>query len=163
MLLMFLERLANYLEKLSRFSSALCLAFVMSILVIQVFLRFFFKSNLLWAEEAARYLMIWIVMIISSVLIKEDALIKVDFFDNLWSEKFIKYREIFYKILMLFLFAVLLREGWIQAIYSKSWTISSMDLSWFWPYLAIPVGVALMIFQYFFLIVKDILKYFANS
>ena len=120
----------------------------MSVILIQVILRFFFKSNLPWAEEVARYLMIWVVMIISSVLVKEDALIKVDFFDSLWPEKFLKYREIIYQVLLLVLFVLLLKEGWSQALYGRGGTISSLDISWFWPYLAVPAGMALILIQF---------------
>ena len=141
-------KFSDFLAKTAEFLSAVSMAFVMAVILIQVILRFFFKSNLPWAEEVARYLMIWVVMIISSVLVKEDGLIKVDLFDNLWPEKFLKYREMLYQILLLALFILLLREGWSQAVYGLGGTISSLDISWFWPYLAIPTGMALILIQF---------------
>jgi TRAP-type C4-dicarboxylate transport system permease small subunit len=126
-------------------------------IVVQVILRFFFKSNLPWVEEVSRYLMIWIVMIISSVLVKEDKLIKVDFFDTLWPENFIKYRDMIYQVLLLVLFVVLLKEGWSQAVYGLGGKISSLNISWFWPYLAIPFGMALILIQFICMSVAKIL------
>ncbi len=141
-------KISDFLAKAAEVLSAVSMAFVMTVIVVQVILRFFFKSNLPWAEEVARYLMIWVVMIISSVLVKEDGLIKVDFFDNLWPEKFLKYREMLYQVLLLALFILLLKEGWNQAVYGLGGTISSLNISWFWPYLAIPAGMALILIQF---------------
>lgn len=151
-------RFADSLAKLAEISSSFCLAFVMSIILIQVILRFLFKSTLPWCEEVARYLMIWIVMISSSVLVKEDALIKVDFFDNLWPKNFIKYRDIIYQFLLLILFLVMLKEGWSQAIHGLNGQIASLSISWFWPYLAIPVGIALILIQFICLSISKIFR-----
>lgn len=151
-------KIADFLARLAEIASAACLAFVMLIILVQVILRFFFKSNLPWAEEVARYLMIWIVMIISSVLVKEEGLIKVDFFDNLWPEKFIRYRELLYQVLLLVLFVVLMKEGWSQAVYGMGGMISSLNISWFWPYLAIPFGMALILIQFICLSLSKILR-----
>ena len=125
--------ISDFLARAAEVFSAASLALVMLVILIQVMLRFFFKSNLPWAEEVARYLMIWVVMIISSVLVKEDGLIKVDFFDTLWPKSFLKYREIVYQILLLVLFVLLLKEGWSQAMYGLGGTISSLNISWFRP------------------------------
>lgn len=141
-------KLADFLAKVAEVSSAVFLAFIMLVILIQVILRFFFKSNLPWAEEVARYLMIWVVMIISSVLVKEDGLIKVDFFDNLWPKKLLKFREILYQVLLFVLFVILLKEGWAQAVYGLGGKISSLNISWFWPYLSIPLGMALILVQF---------------
>ena len=151
-------RFAEFMAKLAEITSAVCLAFVMLSIVVQVILRFFFKSNLPWVEEVSRYLMIWIVMIISSVLVKDDQLIKVDFFDNLWPRKFIRYRDLIYQVLLLVLFVVLLKEGWSQAIYGLGGKISSLHISWFWPYLAIPLGMALILIQFICLSVAKIFR-----
>lgn len=141
-------KFSDGLAKAAEVLSALSLGFLMAVILVQVILRFCFKSNLPWAEEVARYLMIWVVMIISSVLVKEDGLIKVDFFDTLWPEKFLRYREILYQVLLVVLFVILLIEGWKQAVYGMGGTISSLNISWFWPYLAIPAGMALILIQF---------------
>jgi TRAP-type C4-dicarboxylate transport system permease small subunit len=151
-------KLAEFMARLAEAASVVCLAFVMLTIVLQVILRFFFKSNLPWVEEVSRYLMIWIVMIISSVLVKEDKLIKVDFFDSLWPENFVKYRDLIYQVLLLVLFVVLLKEGWSQAIYGLRGKITSMNISWFWPYLAIPFGMALILLQFICMSIAKILR-----
>lgn len=153
----FVVNLMEFMAKIAELFSAISLAFVMTILVIQVILRYVFKFTLPWVEGTARYLMIWIVMVISSVAIKEDTLIKVDFFDSYWPPKFVKYRDIIYRILIFGLFVILLQQGWAQAIYGKTETIPSLGISRFWQYVAIPVGVALMIIQYLCLTLKDLL------
>lgn len=154
----YVVRIMEFMAKVAELFSAISLAFVMLIIVIQVILRFFFKFSFPWVEEAARYLMIWIVMVISSVAIKEDALIKVDFFDSFWPAKFIKYRDIAFRLLLFGLFVILLKEGWAQAEYGKTMIISSLNISWFWAYAAIPAGIALMTIQYLCLTIRDLLS-----
>lgn len=115
-------------------------------MLTQVILRFFFKSCLPWAEELVRYTIIWVVMLTSGILVKDDELIKVDFFDKFWPENIRKYRDLIYQFLILIILAVILIEGWDQAISGLKTRTTSLQIKWFWPYLSIPIGIILMIF-----------------
>lgn len=142
----------------SRVATAL-LAFVAFILLLQVILRYVFNAALPWPEEASRYAMIWVVMLISNVLVRDEELVNVDFFDKLWPTKVIFYRDTVYRILLLVLLAVLFKEGLSQAIAEKHQTTTAMGISWFWPYLSIPVGTGLMLYQMIFLMIRDIVHH----
>lgn len=148
--------LADKLGTITEWIANFMLAVVVVVLIIQVGLRFFFKESLPWAEEVARYLMVWVVMLTGSILVKNQELITVDFFDKLWPEKMIKYRDLVYRVLLLVVFAVLVKEGWLMAMDARIARIASLNLSWFWPYLAIPVGSSLIIAQ---LVLLSIIEY----
>lgn len=154
-----LSKLSKFVAKMTSRIASILLAFVAIILFGQVVLRYVFNAALPWPEEASRYLMIWAVMLISNVLIKEQELITVDFFDKLWPTKVVLYRDIAYRLLLLVLLVVLFKEGLIQAIVEKRQTTTALNISWFWPYLAIPVGTGLMLFQMIFLMLNDIVNY----
>lgn len=53
------------------------------IVFIQVVSRYVFGSSIFWAEEFARYSMIWIAFLGTAMGIKEDAHTKIEFFVNL--------------------------------------------------------------------------------
>ena len=128
---------------------------VVVVLMTQVGLRFFFKASLPWAEEVGRYFMVWVVMLTGSILVKNQELITVDFFDKLWPEKFVRYRDLVYRGLLIFVFIVLVKEGWLMALDGRIARIASLNVSWFWPYLAIPAGSLLMIIQLVLLSISE--------
>jgi TRAP-type C4-dicarboxylate transport system permease small subunit len=133
-------------------------AFVAFILLLQVILRYIFNAALPWPEEASRYAMIWAVLLMASVLVRDSELIYVDFFDRLWPKKAISYRNMAYRILLLVVLAVLFKEGISQAIAGWNMRTTALNMRWFWPYLSIPVGSGLMLFQMIFLIIEDFRK-----
>jgi C4-dicarboxylate transporter DctQ subunit len=143
----FLLKLSNFFEITSEIFNGFFVVATTLLIALQVFLRYILNLNLAWGEEVSRFMMIWAVMMVTSILIKHDELIKVDFFDELWPKTFIKYRDLIYKAALLAIFFFYIREGWDQAISSYNQSIPSLNLSWFWPYLAIPVGFALMLIQ----------------
>lgn len=143
----FLRKLSDGLEVVSEIFNGFFIIATTLLIAVQVFLRYILNQNIAWGEEMSRFMMIWAVMMITSVLIKNDELIKVDFLDGMWPKTFIKYRDLLYKFALLAIFFFYIREGWDQAISSWDQSVPSMNLSWFWPYLAIPVGFTLMLVQ----------------
>lgn len=125
----------------------LMLISVAIMLVLQVVLRYGFSYSLPWPEEAARYLMIWIVMLSGSLLVRDDQLVRVDFLDYLWPQSLLVWRNVAFRLLLACMLAVLVWQGWDQAVFGMRRTTTALQISWFWPYLAIPVGGALMLIQ----------------
>lgn len=125
-------------------------------LLLQVVLRFVFSYSLPWPEEAARYLMIWIVMLSASHLVRDNELIRVDFLDNLWPRRLLVWRNLAFRALMVAMFVLIAYHGWDQAAFSMRRTTAALQISWFWPYLAIPVGAVLVIVQLVAVTVREI-------
>lgn len=120
---------------------------VAAMLVVQVTLRYCVSYSLPWPEEASRYLMIWVVMLSGSLLVKDNQLVRVDFLDGLWPESWLVYRNLVFRICLAVLLLLMVKYGWDQAQSSLNRTTTALQISWFWPYLAIPVGAALMLVQ----------------
>lgn len=125
----------------------LMLIAVVGMLVLQVVLRYGFSYSLPWPEEAARYLMIWIVMLSGSLLVRDDQLVRVDFLDHLWPQSLLVWRNVVFRLLLACMLGVLAWQGWDQAVFGMRRTTTALQISWFWPYLAIPVGATLMLIQ----------------
>ena len=143
----FMDYLSDWLAKITLRLGCVFIFLMTLVLIVQVILRYVFNSGIASADEIAKYSIIWAVCLTGNVLIKEDALIKVDFLDHLWPAKFIKVRDTFYQILIILLLFFLVTEGWKQAVEGLNSKITSMDIAWFYPYLAVPVGAVLMLFQ----------------
>jgi len=149
------EKIADNLCLVSEIFSGFFLILLVMTVSVQVILRFFFRSSLPWGEELARYMMIWVVMLATGILVRNKELITVDFLDSLWPKKVIFYRDLIYRILLIFICYFFIKHGWIQAWDSRNTVITSMNLSWFWPYFAIPVGFTLMLIQVILAGVRD--------
>ncbi len=66
------------LQQVEEFLVASGLAFASAILFINVVLRYFFNSGWEWAEEAARYAIVWIVFLGGSICARKGMHLAVD-------------------------------------------------------------------------------------
>lgn len=147
---------SELIASVSNLVAGVLIAFVAIAIFLQVMLRYVFNTGLSWPEEASRYGMIWMTLLIANTLVRDRALIKVDFFDKMWPERILRYRDITYKCLLLILLAVLTKEGFVQALLGWGKTTTALQWKWFWPYLAIPIGTGFMFLQMTIQIVEDI-------
>lgn len=142
-----LQAISSWLAFGASVVARLMLVAVAVMLVLQVVLRYGFSYSLPWPEEAARYLMIWIVMLAGSLLVRDEQLVRVDFLDHLWPRSWLVWRNAAFRLLLAGMLAVLVWQGWEQAVFSMNRTTTALQISWIWPYLAVPVGGALMLVQ----------------
>lgn len=153
-----LIRISNYIAKLSKFLATLFISALTIVLVAQVLMRVFFSSGIPWAVELATFSVIWAVMLTANILIVDNELISVDFLDHLFSENFKRIRNILYQVAFIILLLIITYFGWKQAIGSFHKTTASLGISWFYPYLAIPIGSFFMLYQYVLQIILNILN-----
>lgn len=74
-------------DKISDIFLMSCLSAMGCVLFIQVISRYVFKSPLIWSEELARYLNIWITLFGIRFALKHDAHLRVSFFFNRFNRK----------------------------------------------------------------------------
>lgn len=153
-----LERVANALAFVSSAIARILLVVIAAVLFIQVVLRYGFGFSLPWPEEVSRYLMIWVVMLAGSLLVKDEQLVRVDFFDAFWPVRAIGYRNAFFRLLLVGLLAVLVWKGLDNALFGMRRQSVTIGISFFWIYLAVPVGAGLMMFQMLVLALRDVIR-----
>ncbi|MBO3761615.1 TRAP transporter small permease [Ciceribacter sp. L1K22] len=153
-----LERSANALASIASAVARVLLIIIAAVLFTQVLLRYGFGFSLPWPEEVSRYLMIWVVMLAGSLLVKDEQLVRVDFFDVFWPTWLIGYRNAFFRLLLVCLLAVLVWKGLDNSLFGLRRQSVTIGLSFFWIYLAVPVGAGLMMFQMLILALRDILR-----
>ena len=151
-----LSKISQVLKTVAEYISCIFMAAVVAIMFIQVLARVFLGTNFPWAEEIARLSMVWVAMLGFGILVKEKNLISVDFLDPFWPKWFLKYREVLIAFLLMWLCSTLVYEGYHQAMFGKGTTLSSINVSMFWPYFAIPVGSLLVMFHYIVNLIKNL-------
>jgi len=125
------------------------LVVLMSIMVLDVLFgvmnRFILKLTVSWTEEVARYLMIWICMIGSTIALKEGTHVAVNLF-------ILKFKEsnrniiIFINNVLIFAFLIIPAFWGIKICFSQmGQTSPALRISMFWPFLSVPVGSIIMI------------------
>lgn len=117
------------------------------IVLVQVVLRYVFRSPLVWAEEASVFLMIWISFVGSGLAIRDGAHIALNFLYTrlpaLWSRLML---AVSCFAILAFL-AVLIWQGLQLALFVGGQPSPALRIPMMWPYLIIPVGAAFMIVE----------------
>ena len=120
-------------------------AFIVTIVTTEVVLRYVFKHSLIFTEELARYLMVWIVFLGSALAIRDEAHIRINVLVKRLNPKLKKVAHLFaHGLVMLFLVIVAIEGFRILPAQLRQMCIT-IDISMFYFYLAIPVGAVLMI------------------
>ncbi len=142
-----INSLANILNAVSRWVLIVA-GITMSIIVfLQVFLRFTFQIPFPWSEESARYLMIWMGMVGSAVALRHARHIGVTILVDRLPGPVHRIVIPLAESAMIVFLVVLVRVGLKLAIKNFTQFSPAMSLPMFYPYLAVPVGCALMILE----------------
>jgi TRAP-type C4-dicarboxylate transport system permease small subunit len=150
-----MDFLDNIVQRLS-----IIIAGLMTVAVgLQVLSRYIMKYPLVWTEELARYLMIWMVFTGASTIIKKWNNINVDFFINKLTEKtrivvILTEKCVIMGLMVYFFylcFMVFSKVGVFQ-------TSPAMGISMLWPQSGMIAGFFLMALQGIGVILDDIFK-----
>jgi TRAP-type C4-dicarboxylate transport system permease small subunit len=147
-----MERLYNWLDYISTFLNRLagwgCMTFGIGIVVsinIAVFSRYVSRASLLWPEEVARFLMIWITFLGGSIALKRGVLVSFQFLTNLLPVKAAKILNLLIKLIILGFLICFLYYGHIALNMYKRFTTLGTHISYFWPALGLYIGGIIMI------------------
>lgn len=149
------DKIVNTIEK-----QVLNILFIVMacIVIIQVFNRVLFNYQMAWADEAARYLFVWLVFVASAYAINEKAHIGVTALISVMPEKTQKtFRIITYSICMVFCVAIVyytIKIISVQVLYGQ--ISPSMRIPMPIAYSGMVVGGLFMIINYVLLICSEV-------
>ena len=126
--------------------ASLVLIVIMVLLVwAQVFMRYLLNFSPFWIEAAARYMMIWSLLMASAVLVGSNGHVRVDFIQQLYSPTVDKVISLVLSLAVLVFLLVYTVFGMEAAL--DQWTVreGSIRISMFWPFIIVPISGALMI------------------
>jgi TRAP-type C4-dicarboxylate transport system permease small subunit len=121
-----------------------CILFAVLILVVfgQVFWRYVLQSPLFWAEEFARILFIWLIMLALVISLHEGSQASVDFFTKLvFRNRLSKaFSSIFVHFSVLFFSLFLLIYGFKLSFFVREQVFPALEISYSIQYLAVPIS-----------------------
>ena len=140
-----IKRILDGVERVFCYTMAILMFIMVCVVFYQVVLRYAFNSPNIWAEEMARYCMIYICLFASAVAVRRYKHIRIDFFVRLFPQKAQKFFDLFSYILMI---------GFLVSLFLYGVRISSQTLNQItgglkipiaYIYLSIPIGTFFMI------------------
>lgn len=167
-----IKRIDEILDQVEETSIAACLGIMTLVTFANVIARYLFNTNILWALEVTLFLFAWLVLMGLSYGIKKHTHIGIDFVINMLSPTGRKIAALL-SIIACLAFSILLLIGswdyWYPFVSERAW-LETEDIplpemfqflsSWlnegeryenvprFIPYLALPLGMALMTFRF---------------
>ena len=116
------------LNRLLHATIALCLSCMALFVFLNVVLRYFFNSGLTWAEEASRYLFIWLIFLGAIVASRENAHLGVDTLVRRLSVKAQKFVFIFNNIVLVIVMGLCTHGAWKLTVLTMEQVSASMRL-----------------------------------
>lgn len=133
---------------------------LLTLMVLNVFLlvlmRYIFLFSFSWSEELTRYLMIWMGLIGSSLLIKKREHIRMKFILDKLPDFYSKIIDIFFYFIESAFLLLLIYKGAIWAISMKTVTSPAMQMSMLWVAISIPISAILMLLYSVINIAEDV-------
>ncbi|WP_052401310.1 TRAP transporter small permease [Muricoccus aerilatus] len=143
----FVARLDGWLAMLEALVLGLLVAAMTGVTLAQVIARYAFNEPLIWSEEAARYLFVWVSLVGAALATREGAHYALDaLLERLDPVPRAIARGVAVVIGAGFLL-ILLRTGLDETAQAALQDSATLPIGMALPYAAIPVGAALMLFH----------------
>jgi TRAP-type C4-dicarboxylate transport system permease small subunit len=141
-----MERLAGVLERGGLAIAAATLAIALLAMVAQVVSRYVIGSSLIWAEELARYALIWSAMVGAAVAYRRLAHVGMSALLELLPDRPQRLAARLIHLLVLSFVLVVAYEGWFLALrnFARDQLSPALQVPIAWAYLAVPVGAFLI-------------------
>lgn len=119
-----------------------------AILITQIVARQLFNSPLIWSEELARLLFVYVGMLGISIAIRQQQHVYIDFITNLMSPKVKKIAFSCVQILI-FISLILFIHFGIRLLNKATFQLVSLGISEKWLYASLPLIAGLMLIRFF--------------
>ena len=103
-------RLWDRFIQLIDLASALCVVAMVSIVAVQIFLRYVLGHPFVWADELANWLFVWVIYLGATVLVRYDAHLTVGILTDRLSPRVNRWRKLFINLLVLAFLVLLFWE-----------------------------------------------------
>jgi TRAP-type C4-dicarboxylate transport system permease small subunit len=113
------------------------------VLTAQIVMRYVFNNSLVWSEELARYIYVWICFLGLSLGIMEGDHIRLEALVNRFTPSTQRVIEIFTSLVAFGFFALLIPSGFQFAMALNPVPSSAMGIPMSWVTFSVPVGLLL--------------------
>jgi TRAP-type transport system small permease protein len=127
--------------------------FLIVIVFANVVGRYVFNYSLAWAEEASRFIFIWVIFIGSVLANEKYEHMNLDILIQWLKADRGRIVQIIAQVIILVVLAMVIRGGWIATVENLSWTSPAMEISYGLVYSIVPFTCIIMCYQTFIRIV----------
>ncbi|MBI0537952.1 TRAP transporter small permease [Roseomonas sp. KE2513] len=143
----FVGRLDGWLATLEALVLGLLVAAMTGVTLAQVVARYAFNEPLIWSEEAARYLFVWVSLVGAALATREGAHYALDALLERLSPVLRTVARGVAVVIGAGFLLILLRTGLDETAQAALQDSATLPIGMALPYAAIPVGAALMLFH----------------
>lgn len=139
-----IDCIEKWLVQVNRWVLILMLAAMSCIIFANVVLRYLSSDSLVWAEEVGRYLMIWVTFLGAGLVLRFGGHVAIEDLQNRLPQTLGRVlRALLVAVLMVF-FAAMAWWGMEYMDFMQYQTTPVLGLSYWWVYLASPIGFGLL-------------------
>lgn len=156
-----LHRISRFDDHLAKGEAAVLIALVgvmTGVVFLQVFYRYFLAQPLLWSEELARYLFVWLSVLGAALALQKKGHFGLDFFYKMLPDRFRRWVQFPIYLLMGVVIFVILFQGIILVQKTVLQESPAMGISMGWAYASLPAGGTLMAIHLTAIFFKDLQK-----
>lgn len=136
-------------ENLEAGLAALLLAVIVTLIAVQVFMRYVMQNSLSWSEELTLWLFVWFIWLATSYAFKRRAHVRVAVLDQVFSPKGQLILNVFNQLLIVGFLVVLVYQCLILMnmpfVAKQRSVVLGMPIQYF--YASAPIGAALSLFR----------------
>jgi len=129
--------------------AALLLAVIVTLITVQVFMRYVMQNSLSWSEELTLWLFVWFIWLATSYAFKRRAHVRVAVLDQIFSSRGQLILNIFNQLLIVGFLVVLVYQCFILMnmpfVAKQRSVVLGMPIQYF--YASAPLGAALSLFR----------------
>lgn len=144
----------NRLLGVTRVTTAVLLMIMFIVIILGVICRYVLGSPAFWTGELARYVMFYMVLIGSVTAIREDRHPALTFVIEKLPVRVREKWSLIIDGLVFFVLIVVFWQGCLMAAEEWIGKTAALRISFFWVYLALPIGALLMMVQ---IVAKNVL------
>ncbi|HRP95644.1 MAG TPA: TRAP transporter small permease [Rhodocyclaceae bacterium] len=142
-----MSQMTRIAQRLVATIDAVCVILLVVMLAVtsyQVFARYVLNSPTYWSDELVRFLLVWLTMLGSAALIRDDEHIAVDYFFNRLPRMLRVATAFVRDALTVALSGLLALYGYQLVVLAGRASSAGLGVKMAYPYAAIPVGAALI-------------------
>lgn len=129
----------------NRWLLVLLLAAMACIVFANVVLRYLTNDSLVWAEEVARHLMIWLTFLGAGLVLRFGGHIAIENLHDVLPGRVGRWLRALIVASLLMFFSVMAWQGALYTSVMRFQTTAATGISFGWVYLAMPLGFVLLI------------------
>ena len=139
------KNLVDTVDRVATWMTYLTVTVMVSMVALQVVMRYLLHNSFSFTEELARYMFIWSVALGSALALKERKHVSVSVIVDMFPSKLQRIVRTGADALAVIFFILLLVFGIVMVVNTRAQTTPGLGISIAFVYLAIPVSAAILI------------------